>query len=120
MISTLEYRAGNDVKAFFEDAQHLLLRDNTAHLVLESGDATRYELTIVELPGEHKTQVMCFTGGGFAREVGFRSYVHPGYMGEGLRVNEHTLHLVAEVLNSLAGLEDSGFYSWTERRALVE
>jgi len=50
MISTLEYQAGNSSDVFFEDAQHVLLRDNAVHLVLEPGDATRYELTIVELP----------------------------------------------------------------------
>ena len=65
MIATLEYRTGNDVNAFFEDAQHQLLLCNAVHLVLEPGDGTRYELTVVELPSERKTQVMCFTAGGF-------------------------------------------------------
>lgn len=102
---------GLNINEFVLAARKILLQDRNIFMILEPGDATRYEMAIIDGHGE-----FIFTGlSGFNLGVGFKlskmCVQGPWHFGE---VNPNSAALAADICNMVLSIDNSKYYDFVE------
>lgn len=106
-----------DIMAFAEIVRGELHAENTVQLIMEPGDATRYEFLIYPMTGKQEYIVSCVIGNNWSCKVHNGHIPYEPHHFE-VEANPCTLKLIADLMNLVVGQGLQGYYDFKLGRAI--